>query len=97
MSTATEIVKDIEDYVGNDKYSNWYAGIASDAKARIFTDHKVDEKSGRWIYRTADSNAVARTAEDTLHKDGFDGGPGGGDSGTTRVYAYKKTTATVES
>lgn len=96
MSTAREIVKDIKDHVGKDSYSNWYAGIASHAKVRLFTHHNVDKKSGRWISRVADSNAAARTAEAKLHQLGFDGGPGGGGSATTKVYAYKKTASTIE-
>jgi hypothetical protein len=93
--TSSEIVTDIKTHAGT-PYSGWYAGIASDPKERLFSDHKVDEKNGSWIYRTAATNADARTAEDALHVEGFDGGPGGGDAGTKAVYAYKITKTTVE-
>lgn len=96
MSTAQEIVDAITEHVGNDKYSNWYAGIAADPEDRLFGYHEVDRKNGKWIYDSATSNASARSAEDALHRAGFKGGPGGGDSKTKGVYAYKITSATVE-
>ena len=96
MSTAQEIVNEIVGHVGSDKHSDWYAGIAAKPRERLFNDHKVDEQTRDWIYRTADTNAAARSAEDALHKAGFKGGPGGGDSATTAVYAYKITRTTVE-
>ncbi len=93
--TTSEIVAQIEAHAGT-PYSSWYAGIATDPKDRMFNDHNVDEEKGGWIYRTAASNADARSAESTLHEAGFKGGPGGGDAGTTAVYAYKVTSSTVE-
>lgn len=96
LATQDKIVSDITDYVGSDAKSNWYAGIAADAKDRLFKDHAVDEKNGRWIYRTADAESAARAAEKSLHEMGFDGGTGGGDASTKAVYAYKKTSTTKE-
>jgi hypothetical protein len=96
MATAQKIVDDITAHVGGDRYSSWYAGIASDPEDCLFKRHKVSRKHGRWIYRKADTNQVARNAEDALHRSGFDGGPGGGDAKTKSVYAYKKTLSTSE-
>jgi hypothetical protein len=96
MMTSQQIVNDVVAHVGGNEYSAWYAGIATDARDCLFNRHKVDEESGSWIFRTADSNAAARDAEDDLHSLGFDGGPGGGDSGTLRVHAYRKTAQTSE-
>jgi len=31
-------------------YSNWYCGIASNPKDRLFREHNVSEENG-WIYR----------------------------------------------
>jgi len=75
-------------------YGNWYAGIASDARTRLFTDHKVSEEKGAWIYRTCSDDTAARNVEDDLLKLGCDGESGGGDSSTTQVYAYLKTNST---
>ncbi|GLV14738.1 hypothetical protein Heshes_24220 [Alicyclobacillus hesperidum] len=76
-------------------YSNWYVGIAADARDRLFSDHTVDEKKDAWIYRNAENSTVARRIEkyfiETL---GTDGGPGGGSDQTTYVYAYKKNAHT---
>ena len=96
--TAKEIVDDIKAYANRvgGGYSTWYAGIAAKPRERLFIEHNVSEKDGSWIHCPADSNATARAAETTLHEAGFDGGPGGGDSDTNSVYAYKKTTKTVE-
>lgn len=100
MATARGIVSEIEAHVKDrtptGKRSDWYVGIAADAKKRLFNDHNVSQQNGRWIYREADSSGMARDAESRLHDLGYDGGPGGGDDDTTFVYAYLKTTRTVE-
>src|SRR5574337_1411679 len=94
--TAQEAYDQIVAYIKQHgvAYSNWYAGIASDARTRLFTEHSVSEKEGRWIYRTFSTNQAAHNAEDALHKLGCDGASGGGDSSTTQVYAYLKTSST---
>jgi len=98
VSTAKEIVDAIKAHADKEGggYSTWYAGIAAKPRDRLFTDHGVSEQNAWWIHREADSNSTARAAETTLHEAGFDGGPGGGDSSTKSVYAYKKTAKTVE-
>lgn len=93
--TPGVIVTEIKAHAGS-SYSTWYAGIAADARDRMFVAHKVDEQNGGWIIRTAGTNADARTAETALHTAGFEGGRGGGDSATKQVYAYKITNTTVE-
>lgn len=90
--TAEQIISDINAYMkacgGNN--SDWYVGIATDARQRLFDDHAVSEKDGCWIYRQATSSDVARSVEKAYLDAGCDGGPGGGDDGTDYVYAYKK-------
>jgi len=92
-----QLIREISDYLkqsgGNPR--EWYVGISQDARKRLFQDHSVDEKKDSWIYRTADSNKEARESEDYfLNKVGTDGGPGGGDTSSTMVYAYKKNSHT---
>lgn len=78
-------------------YSDWYVGIASDPKQRLFTDHNVDEKNGAWIYREAENSTAAREVEEYfINTLSTDGGSGGGDYSTKYVYAYKKTSYTKE-
>lgn len=100
MATKQEIINDIEAYrqsrVLSRQRSEWYVGIAEDAKQRLFNDHAVPERETPWIHRKADSETVAREAEKALHDLGYDGGPGGGSSKTLYVYAYLKTSKTVE-
>lgn len=78
-------------------YSEWYCGIASDPRERLFTVHLVDERYGAWIYRDCGNDATARRVEEHFHKKGCKGAGGGGDGGTRFVYAYKITTTTRES
>lgn len=96
--TAEKIINEISAYMkqlgGID--SGWYVGIATDAKQRLFVDHNVSEQSGAWIYLQATSSDVARLVEKAYLDAGCTGGPGGGDSGTDYVYAYKKTSTTRE-
>ena len=92
------IVSDIKKYVdgwgGN--YGEWYIGIASDPRTRLFNDHAVQEKGGAWIYRDCASSKIAREVEDHFIALGMKGGPGGGDATTKFVYAYKITPNTTE-
>jgi hypothetical protein len=77
-------------------YQGWYAGIAANPRDRLFAAHAVRENADSWIYRTCDTSDGARTVEQALHTLGAKGGPGGGDSDTKSVYAYKIASHTVE-
>lgn len=87
-----EIIVYIEEHGG--AFRNWYVGIATDARLRMFEDHKVDEKEGAWIVRICISDASARKVEEDLIKLGCDGSGGGGNVTTVEVYAYLKTAYT---
>ena len=43
-----EIIEDIKVYIQNwgGKYPDWYVGITSDPRQRLFSDHGVREKGG---------------------------------------------------
>jgi hypothetical protein len=91
--------KHIKDHIQNrgGAYSSWYVGIASDVKQRLFTDHNVDEKNGQWAWAECENADAARDVEDYfVNTLGTKGGPGGGDSTTKFVYAYKITSSTKE-
>lgn len=93
------IVDDVVNHVDARGWGDygWYVGIATDVKTRLFTDHKVDEANGVWIYRKASSETEARdTEKELLEQKNFKGGPGGGDH-PLYVYAYKITKTTFES
>jgi hypothetical protein len=75
-------------------YPSWYAGIASDARKRLFEEHGVSEKDDYWIYRQCSSDQATRNVEEALLKLGCDGASGGGDESTTSVYAYLKSANT---
>jgi hypothetical protein len=92
-----EIINDIKNHIGQDggAYRAWYVGIARDARDRLFNGHGVHQRADAWIYRQASSSDAARDVEDYLVNTlGTDGGPGGGDSSTDMVYAYKKSPRT---
>ncbi len=88
QSIAAEIEAHIRQCGG--RYGDWYAGVASDPRTRLFNDHNLSEKGDAWIYRDCGSDSAARRVEDNLLRKGCDGGPGGGDKSTKYVYAYKK-------
>ncbi|MFZ0963163.1 MAG: hypothetical protein WAO35_20055 [Terriglobia bacterium] len=92
------IVADIESYVGRNgnTYSQWYVGIASDARQRLFNDHAVKEKGDAWIYIPCGTSGVARAVERYFLSQGMEGGIGGGDDSSDHVYAYKIGSHTVE-
>lgn len=95
--TKAKIIQDIDNYIGllsRSQYGDYYIGITNDVERRLFTEHCVDKKNGRWIYCTADSDSIAREVEQHYLDKGMDGGPGGGDNTTKYVYCYKKTSAT---
>lgn len=86
-----KIIKDIANCFKGIPYKNCYIGITSDPERRLFVEHKVSRESGRYIYRTASSHAVAREIERYFVEKGMQGGTGGGDKDSRIVYAYQKT------
>ncbi len=97
MATAQQVIAHIDGYMKkfpNTRNPQWYVGIASDARQRLFNDHQVSEQHDTWAYIPADTSGIARSVETTYHNAGCDGGPGGGDSATTIVYAYLKSSRT---
>ncbi len=92
------IISDIKSHVANNGsgYSQWYVGITTDPKQRLFTDHAVKEKGDTWIYRKCASSDVARAVEKYFLAQGMKGGSGGGDDNSDYVYAYKTAGHTVE-
>ncbi len=87
------IINDISNYMAKNggQYRDWYVGITSDVKQRLFIDHGVYENGQGWIFREADSNQAARDIEKYFLGLGCDGGSGGGDYTSRIVYSYKKS------
>lgn len=88
-----DITKHIQTRGGS--YRDWYVGIGSDARDRLFTTHEVRQKTDRWILRRADSPEAAREVAayftGTLAADGqADATDGAADA----VYAYRKSAHT---
>ena len=92
------IIADIKSHMAEcgGKYEDWYVGIASDPKERLFNDHNVSEKGDSWITRQCASSDDARAIEKHFLALGTQGGPGGGDDSSDCVYAYKTTSTTKE-
>lgn len=77
--------------------SNWYVGIASDPRNRLFSDHNVSEQNGHWIHRDTGSESAARAVEKAIIEQyRTQGDTGGGDASTRHVYAYVVTQNTRE-
>lgn len=93
---SANIVKDILSYIGQDRYSNWYVGIATDPEDRLFNQHNVKKNAWGWIYCHTSTERDARDTEEFLLKEYlFKGDTGGGDRPCS-VYAYKITPTTIE-
>jgi hypothetical protein len=92
------ILTEIKAYVAKNggRCSEWYAGIASDARRRLFIDHAVREIGDAWIFWPCGSSTAARNIEKILFNLGMKGGPGGGDYSTDFVYAYRIAGHTIE-
>lgn len=87
-----ETIANFESYIRKNGgvYSQWYAGVATDPKQRLFNDHNVNEQRDIWIYsKHLKTDTAARIVEDHFLKKGCKGGPGGGDSSSCYAYAYK--------
>ena len=98
MITSKQMVADITEYVSKHggRMGDWYAGIAADARARLFHDHGVNEAGGAWIYRICRTASQARATECHLLRLGMRGGSGYVDTTSKCVYAYKINSVTRE-
>ena len=76
-------------------FDQWYVGVAKEPKARLFQDHQVSKEA--YIIRWAESRDEADRVEAYfVNVKGTQGGPGGGDSESTAVYAYHTSSRTKE-
>lgn len=91
----TDVVNHINQCGGS--YRDWYAGIASDPKERLFSGHGVNKETDAWIHRPCGSEDVARDIERHFLAKGCQGDEGGGDYRTAHFYAYKVRPHTRES
>jgi hypothetical protein len=96
--TPQQAVNDIEDHIrkSGGLYSTWYCGVATDPVTRLFTDHGVRQNGDYWIYRQCADDAAARRVEQYFLAKGCKGAPGGGDTSSRHVYAYKITSHSRE-
>ena len=77
-------------------YGDWYVGISSHARDRLFSAHKVHEKGDRWIHRRAPSQEAAREIENYfLSNLAADGHTAEGENSASTVYAYRKAPHTM--
>lgn len=95
-ATAQEAFDFLKNYIdGKEKnYPYWYAGIAENAKDRLFNGHNVNKDTDLWAHDTCIDNANARAAEKALLELKCDGGTGGGDYTSKDVYVYRKSSHT---
>lgn len=87
-----QTINDFEEYIRKNggTYTQWYAGVASDPKKRLFNDHNVNEHADNWIHsRQLGNDTSARSVEQHFLAKGCKGAPGGGDYTTCCAYAYK--------
>lgn len=86
-----EIIKDIDNHLqksGKQYYSDFYVGITNDVERRLFEEHNVNRETMWWIYRTANSKAVAQEIEAYYIAKGMQGHGGGCADDSQIVYCY---------
>lgn len=86
-----EIISAIDSHLqksGRRYYSEFYIGITNDVERRLFREHNVNKNTMWWIYRTANSKAVAQEIEEHYINKGMKGNPGGGTKDSRIVYCY---------
>lgn len=85
------IISDIDNHLqksGKRYYSDFYIGITNDVERRLFNEHNVNKKTMWWIYRTANSKAIAQEIEKYYIAKGMRGDKGGGTDDSCIVYCY---------
>lgn len=93
MKSAQQIVQEILAHIAQmgGAFSDWYVGIASDPKTRLFNEHNVNYDLDAWIYQECIDSDTARLIESHFIESlGCDGGSGGGDYTTKHIYAFRK-------
>lgn len=93
------IVKEINEHLsksGKRYYSDFYIGITNDVERRLFNEHNVSKENTWWIYRTAESSAIAREVEEHFLKLGMRGDKSGGNDTSNIVYCYAVNPTTIE-
>lgn len=93
LTTNQTLVNEIITYINKNggNFPQWYVGIATDPKKRLFSDHNVREQGGAWVFGDAGSCEAAREIEKYfIEVLKTSGGSGGGDASTRHVYAYRK-------
>lgn len=86
-----DIIHDINAHLqnsGRHYYSDFYIGITNDIERRLFQEHNVKRDGMWWIYRTANSKAIAEEIEKHYLKLGMRGHSGGGNEDSKIVYCY---------
>jgi hypothetical protein len=78
-------------------FADWYVGVASDPRDRLFRHHGVNEAAGAWAFEEAESAKAARRIARSFHDGaGFAGELGESDPNALYVYIYLKTRDTRE-
>lgn len=90
------VEKEIDSRIHRSKrgYPDWYVGIATNPRERLFQGHNVSEPSGAWFYRDAGSVSTAKDIEAIFVKKGCKGGNTRGEDSPRYVYVYKMTRTT---
>jgi len=99
-ATANRAATEIKVYIDSHRlpYREWYVGIASNGRDRVFNQHGVKERTDKWIIcQPLPTSTEAREVEAYFVDDlKTDGGKSGGDETTRTVYAYHKEAHTTE-
>jgi len=90
MYSELQIMNEVRIHMGKygGKFQDWYAGVAANAKEKLFNDHGVKETGDAWICRQCVNDVTARQIERYFMKKGCKGGPVDEEESTRFFYAY---------
>ncbi len=85
------IIETIEKHIALYGKNNWYIGITdNNIRKRLFEEHGVNEQNDAWIYRTLESNSLAREIKQHFVLQGLLSDNENDDENGKMIFAYKK-------
>lgn len=97
-ASAYNKIKRYIDACGGD-YGRWHVGVAADTEQRLFHNHGVDRRMGKYAAVDAGSDRAAYATMIALHRTlGYHGGSiPSNDAAAHFAYVYRRTETTIES
>lgn len=95
MTAANEaIIKGIQDNLklNINEAKEWYVGLASNIRKKLFEEHKISEENGRWIYQTLANKEIAKEIKQHFVSLGLKSEDSNDDQSGNIIFIYKIAT-----